>query len=494
MQVSDSDSEDLDMPRSYLHSAASKGDCLAVQSAVDDGEKVDTEDLSKQTALHWAARKGHLRAAVVLVSNKADLDKKTKHGKTALDLARESAQTDVVNFLEDARNIRIGRPKASGSPKKNAANVSLPLSLSSSSLSPTRRTASPTRSKPRSVEGKVTAETENQMIEWAKDAASVFLAEAKVKKDKETAILEKALAADTARKSKENKAAAMIATLQASLLTMKEGISDSTPTKAANSTPSKPTPSASKTPLRTPSLRKATTTSTPTTPATSRPTITITPSPGAAKDFNSRKPVLDRQPSGGKIMTAADVANRRLSEEAKKVRRTPSKEALNLGASPSESGVEWVKEQNELKAKKKDASKERKQRFAIAKEATEKRARMGAEKKAEEQRLEKIALARKQANDRVKRARLKTPSTANTPTTNNNTPTTNNNNTTTTTTTTNPNCQHHRPPALPPLSSSTTTIPIPIPIPSYRPPPPHRRHEKPTGRRQPTQHTDLARQ
>jgi hypothetical protein len=54
-------------------------------------------DIGTSTALHWAARKGHLGVATVLVSEGATVLKKTKKGKTASDLAKENGHYNVGN-------------------------------------------------------------------------------------------------------------------------------------------------------------------------------------------------------------------------------------------------------------------------------------------------------------------------------------------------------------------------------------------------------------
>ena len=66
-----------------------------VRAAITSGEDVDGVDIGRSTALHWAARKGHLGVATVLVSKGASLMKKTKLGKTAIDLAREEGNNEV---------------------------------------------------------------------------------------------------------------------------------------------------------------------------------------------------------------------------------------------------------------------------------------------------------------------------------------------------------------------------------------------------------------
>ena len=54
---------------------------MQVRAAITAGVRVGGVDLGRSTALHWAARKGHLGVATVLVSKGASLLKKTKLGK-----------------------------------------------------------------------------------------------------------------------------------------------------------------------------------------------------------------------------------------------------------------------------------------------------------------------------------------------------------------------------------------------------------------------------
>lgn len=68
---------------------------LQVRAAIRAGEDVDGVDIGRSTALHWAARKGHLGVAAVLVSKGATLMKKTKKGETAIDLAKQENHYEV---------------------------------------------------------------------------------------------------------------------------------------------------------------------------------------------------------------------------------------------------------------------------------------------------------------------------------------------------------------------------------------------------------------
>ena len=72
-----------------IHGPAAKGDAIKVEMAVRAGVQVDGKDLGSFTALHWAAMKGHLTVAAVLVANRAKLSPKDRKGKTPLDFAQE---------------------------------------------------------------------------------------------------------------------------------------------------------------------------------------------------------------------------------------------------------------------------------------------------------------------------------------------------------------------------------------------------------------------
>lgn len=78
-----------DTSSAAIHGPAAKGDAVKVDMAVRAGVDVNATDLGSFSPLHWAAMKGHLTVAAVLVANRAKLSKKDRKGKTPLDFARD---------------------------------------------------------------------------------------------------------------------------------------------------------------------------------------------------------------------------------------------------------------------------------------------------------------------------------------------------------------------------------------------------------------------
>lgn len=82
-------------------SAAQYGELSKVKKLVDCGKnEVDQRDRAGYTALHYAARNGHLEVCEYLVMNGAQIDAVTKAGRaTALHRACSAGKTHIVNFL-----------------------------------------------------------------------------------------------------------------------------------------------------------------------------------------------------------------------------------------------------------------------------------------------------------------------------------------------------------------------------------------------------------
>ena len=75
-----------------------------VKLLIDRGADVNQHDgLEKETPLHYAAKYGNVELAKLLLKAKADPKAKEFHGKTPLDLAKESRHQDIVKLLESAK-------------------------------------------------------------------------------------------------------------------------------------------------------------------------------------------------------------------------------------------------------------------------------------------------------------------------------------------------------------------------------------------------------
>lgn len=149
--------------KSQIHSAAAKGDCLAVVAALKNGEHVDSLDISRQSALHWAARKGQTSIIAILLANNADIDLRNKHGRTPMELAKEHENPSVVEFLERIYLMKAGKPiRRGGSPRKT----------------PTKPSASSPIKAKKHRTAEDLAELEASAIEWVKNQADRYLKDA----------------------------------------------------------------------------------------------------------------------------------------------------------------------------------------------------------------------------------------------------------------------------------------------------------------------------
>eukprot|EP01126_Amoeba_proteus_P011310 TRINITY_DN14545_c0_g2_i5.p1 TRINITY_DN14545_c0_g2~~TRINITY_DN14545_c0_g2_i5.p1 ORF type:complete len:255 (-),score=62.33 TRINITY_DN14545_c0_g2_i5:95-859(-) len=81
--------------------AAETGDLETVTELCEDSlaEVFKTEEIGYFTALHLAAKNGHLEVAKYLLGKGADINRKTKSGETPLHLAAMFGQAIMVRFL-----------------------------------------------------------------------------------------------------------------------------------------------------------------------------------------------------------------------------------------------------------------------------------------------------------------------------------------------------------------------------------------------------------
>ena len=90
-------------PDAPVADAAMRGDLAAVRSLLAAGEDVNAARGDGMTALHWAAMKGRLDVAEVLIVSGADLEAGTRlGGHTPLHVASRAAQAPIVEALLEA--------------------------------------------------------------------------------------------------------------------------------------------------------------------------------------------------------------------------------------------------------------------------------------------------------------------------------------------------------------------------------------------------------
>jgi ankyrin repeat protein len=84
-----------------LHYAARRGHLKAAEALVDAGADVNARDNdnNKLTPLHWAAIYGHHKVVELLLAHNADRAAKDWDGKTPLAHALESRKTETVRLL-----------------------------------------------------------------------------------------------------------------------------------------------------------------------------------------------------------------------------------------------------------------------------------------------------------------------------------------------------------------------------------------------------------
>lgn len=79
-----------------------------MQQHIAAGTELNAKNAAGWTALHLAAMDGNLAIVKALIGGGADVDVAGQQGKTALDLAREKGQSEIVQYLE-SRNESGGR-------------------------------------------------------------------------------------------------------------------------------------------------------------------------------------------------------------------------------------------------------------------------------------------------------------------------------------------------------------------------------------------------
>jgi len=76
-----------------------------VEALLEHGAKIDRKTcIDGITPLMEAARYGYMEVMAVLLKNNADISIKSKNGKTALDLARNSNVKELIKSLGNQNN------------------------------------------------------------------------------------------------------------------------------------------------------------------------------------------------------------------------------------------------------------------------------------------------------------------------------------------------------------------------------------------------------
>ncbi|CAH1446641.1 unnamed protein product [Lactuca virosa] len=82
-----------------IHAFAREGDTENLLKCVEGGVPVDIKDSEGRTPLHWAVDRGHIEAAELLLSKKADVNLKDNEGQTALHYAAVCERESIAELL-----------------------------------------------------------------------------------------------------------------------------------------------------------------------------------------------------------------------------------------------------------------------------------------------------------------------------------------------------------------------------------------------------------
>lgn len=93
-----------------------RDDCLIAQLLIEHGASVSAKDGEGLTALHAAARDGHVEMAKVLIAAKAKIDAKGVAGETPLHLAAEGGHKEMIRMLIEAGAVVDGVDTAGRTP------------------------------------------------------------------------------------------------------------------------------------------------------------------------------------------------------------------------------------------------------------------------------------------------------------------------------------------------------------------------------------------
>ena len=98
------------------------GNTAKVWALIAKGAKVNAKDNYSRTPLHWAAWNGHTAVATLLIDNKAVINAKDKWGSTPLHLAASNGHTAVATLLIDNKAVINAKDKWGSTPLHLAAS------------------------------------------------------------------------------------------------------------------------------------------------------------------------------------------------------------------------------------------------------------------------------------------------------------------------------------------------------------------------------------
>ena len=88
--------------QTVLHQSILSASCMACQYLLLNGAKINTRDDNGDTPLHLSAMNGYTGQVCLLLKHRADHHLRNGNGKTALDIAVEKADADIVTLLRMA--------------------------------------------------------------------------------------------------------------------------------------------------------------------------------------------------------------------------------------------------------------------------------------------------------------------------------------------------------------------------------------------------------
>ena len=109
---------DVDVDKGYkyggkiaLHFAAYHGRMECMRILLDVGKaNVNAKNNYSYTPFHWAASRGHIEAATLLIERGAEINPINEYNETPLDIAHDYSETDMIAFLKTKGAERAPQP------------------------------------------------------------------------------------------------------------------------------------------------------------------------------------------------------------------------------------------------------------------------------------------------------------------------------------------------------------------------------------------------